>query len=118
MSRVFAAGVGDQNMVIEDVAIETETTGRKEPKSSEDLVFSLRPKASQAGRCSRCRKRCPGYDAGAGMGRGRSRRWRTCCGAIAFSRHGSLIASSPLKKREPKESSRSMSRTAAFRRRL
>ena len=26
MSRVFATGLGDQNMVIEDVTIETETT--------------------------------------------------------------------------------------------
>jgi hypothetical protein len=43
MSRVFAAGLGDQNMVIEDVTIETETTGRKEPKTSEVLVFSVRP---------------------------------------------------------------------------
>ena len=76
MSRVFATGLGDQNMVIEDVTIETETTGRKRPKTSEVLVFSVRPKASQAGRCSRCRKRCPGYDAGGRDGDG-IRRWRT-----------------------------------------
>lgn len=50
MSRVFATGLGDQNMVIEDVTIETETTGRKQPKTTEVLVFSVRPKASQAGR--------------------------------------------------------------------
>lgn len=59
-------------MVIEDVVIETETTGRKNPNTSEVLVLSVRPKASQAGRCSRCRRRCPGYDGGDGM-----RRWRT-----------------------------------------
>ena len=76
MSRIFAAGLGDQNMVIEDVTIETETTGQKKPKTSEVLVFSVRPKASQAGRCSRCRKRCSGYDAGGRDGDGR-RRWRT-----------------------------------------
>ena len=66
MSRVFAAGLGDQNMVIEDVAIETETSRGKRPKTGEVLVFSVRPKASQVGRCSRCRKRCPGYDGGDG----------------------------------------------------
>lgn len=76
MSRVFATGLGDQNMVIEDVTIETETTGRKRPKTSEVLVLSVRAKASQAGRCSRCRKRCPGYDAGGRDGDG-IRRWRT-----------------------------------------
>ena len=55
MSRIFATGLGDQDMVIEDVTIETETTGRKKPMTSEVLVFSVRPKASPAGRCSRCR---------------------------------------------------------------
>ena len=45
-SRIFATGLGDQNMVIEDVTIETETTGRKQPKTSEVLVFTVRPKAS------------------------------------------------------------------------
>ena len=74
--RVFATGLGDQNMVIEDVTIQTETTGRKRPKTSEVLVLSVRPTASQAGRCSRCRKRCPGYDAGGRDGDG-TRRWRT-----------------------------------------
>ncbi len=76
MSRVFATALGDQNMVIEDVMIETETTGRMRLRSSEVLVFSVRPRASQAGRCSRCRKRCPGYDAG-GRGGDAPRRWRT-----------------------------------------
>lgn len=76
ISRVFAAGLGDQNMVIEDVTIESETSRGKRPVTSEVLVFSVRPKASQAGRCSRCRKRCAGYDAGA-RGRDATRRWRT-----------------------------------------
>jgi len=35
-------------------------------------VFAVRRKASQAGRCSRCRRRCPGYDSEDG-----TRRWRT-----------------------------------------
>ncbi|MGK2880120.1 MAG: transposase family protein, partial [Mycobacterium sp.] len=43
----------------------------KETVTDEVLVFSVRPRASQAGRCSRCRKRCPGYDGGDGI-----RRWR------------------------------------------
>jgi len=34
-------------------------------------VFSVRPYARDAARCSRCLARCPGYDAGAGV-----RRWR------------------------------------------
>jgi transposase len=72
MSRIFAAGLGDQNMVIEDVTIETETSRGKRPKTSEVLVFAVRCKAREAGRCSRCRKRCPGYDGGDG-----TRRWRT-----------------------------------------
>ena len=72
ISRVFGAGLGDQNMVIKDVAIETETSRGKRPQTSEVLVLSVRPKASQAGRCSRCRRRCPGYDGGVGP-----RRWRT-----------------------------------------
>ena len=71
-SRVFAAGLGDQNMVVEDVSIETETSRGRNPVTSEVLVFGVRPKASHSGRCSRCRRRCPGYDGGDG-----TRRWRT-----------------------------------------
>lgn len=71
-SRVFATALAGQDTVIEDVAIETETSRTKTPQTSEVLVFSVRPMASQAGRCSRCRKHCPGYDGGDGM-----RRWRT-----------------------------------------
>jgi hypothetical protein len=58
MSRVFAVGRGDQNMVIEDVAVEAETSRGKRPRTGEVLVFSVRCKASDAGRCSRCGKRC------------------------------------------------------------
>jgi len=46
MSRVFATGLGDQTMVIEDVAIETETSRGNRPKTTEVLVFSVRPKAA------------------------------------------------------------------------
>lgn len=71
-SRIFAKVLGDHNMVIEDLAIETETSRRKTPMTSEVLVLTVRPKASQMSRCSRCRKCCPGYDGGDGI-----RRWRT-----------------------------------------
>jgi transposase len=72
-SRILAAGLGDQNMVVEGVDIEVETRRRHGEQVCEDvLVFMVRPAAAAAGRCSRCRKRCPGYDAGDGM-----RRWRT-----------------------------------------
>jgi transposase len=65
--------VGGANLVVEEVRIEVETRQeRRETVSCEVLVFRVRPKAAQVGRCSRCRKVCPGYDAGAGL-----RRWRT-----------------------------------------
>jgi hypothetical protein len=48
MSRVFAAGLGNQNMVIEGVSIQTETSRARNPVTSEVLVLALRPKASQA----------------------------------------------------------------------
>ncbi|MGH3999164.1 MAG: ISL3 family transposase [Pseudonocardiaceae bacterium] len=73
VSSIFADGLGERNMVIEDVAIEAETRQhRKEETTTEVLVFTVRPKADAAGRCSRCRRRCPGYDTGGGV-----RRWRT-----------------------------------------
>jgi transposase len=57
--------VGGPDVVVEDVTVEVESRQkRKETVTDEVLVFSVRPKASQAGRCSRCRKRCPGYDGG------------------------------------------------------
>ena len=40
--------------------------------TEEVLVLSVRPTAAAVGRCSRCRMRCQGYDAGDGV-----RRWRT-----------------------------------------
>lgn len=65
--------MGGANLVVEDVTIEVETRReRKETVSCEVLVFRVRPKAGQVGRCSRCRKVCPGYDAGGGL-----RQWRT-----------------------------------------
>src|ERR1700730_13313047 len=73
MSRVVAAGLGDQNMVIEGVDLQVETRRRHgQSVSSEVLVMCVRPRAAAAGRCSRCTARCPGYDGGDGV-----RRWRT-----------------------------------------
>ena len=40
--------------------------------TTEVVVVSVRPKAGQAGRCSQCQRRCPGYDKGE-----QTRRWRT-----------------------------------------
>ena len=71
-SRVFATVLGGQDMVVDDVMIETETSRGKAPVTSEVLVFEVRPKANQASRCSRCQKRCPGYDGGDAI-----RRWRS-----------------------------------------
>ncbi len=42
MSRVFATGLGDQNMVVEDVSIETEISRGKRPVTSEVLVLTVR----------------------------------------------------------------------------
>jgi len=43
------------------------------------LVFHVRPMARRRGRCGRCRRRCPRYDAGSGR-----RRWRTLDHGIAM----------------------------------
>ncbi|MCV7122664.1 hypothetical protein H7H53_05895 [Mycobacterium lacus] len=50
----MAPVLGDQNIVIEDVAIEMATRGRNKPQTTRVLVFLVRPKTSQASRCSRC----------------------------------------------------------------
>ena len=40
-------------------------------QQTQELVLHVRPSARRRGRCGRCRRRCPGYDAGRGR-----RRWR------------------------------------------
>ena len=52
---------------LEHTAIENLTRDREG-----SLVFHVRPMVRQRSRCGRCRRRCPGYDGGAGR-----RRWRT-----------------------------------------
>ena len=71
-TRISAKVPGDQNAVVEDVSAETGISRGKQPTSSEVLVFSVRPKASQASRCPQCRKRCPGYGEGGGVRRRRT----------------------------------------------
>jgi transposase len=57
--------VGNENTAIENVV--WDRSGAEEV-----LVVHVRPVARQRSRCGVCRRRCPGYDAGAGR-----RRWRT-----------------------------------------
>jgi transposase len=65
--------VGGPDLVVEDVTVEVESRQKgKETVTGEVLVLRVRPRATQAGRCSRCRAVRPGYDTGAGL-----RRWRT-----------------------------------------
>lgn len=59
---------------LEHTAIDNVT---RDPDGS--LVFHVRAMARQRGRCGRCRRRCPGYDAGS-----RRRRWRTLDHGIAM----------------------------------
>jgi transposase len=59
---------------LEHTAIENLTRDR-----DGSLVFHVRPMARQGGRCGRCRRRCPRYDAGAGR-----RRWRTLDHGVAM----------------------------------
>lgn len=65
-------------------------------------MFAVRPKASQASRCSRCRKRCPGYDNGDAI-----RCWRSldlgmtkaylqaAAPRVACPEHGVVVAHAP-----------------------
>ena len=74
MSRVFGEVLGGQRLIVEGVETDTETVKVKgeEDRAVEVLVFSVRPYARDRGKCSRCLRKCPGYDAGGGV-----RRWRT-----------------------------------------
>ena len=57
--------LGVEHTVIESVELEADGRG------GEVLVASVRPKAGMARRCSRCLRRCPGYDTSP-----TARRWR------------------------------------------
>jgi transposase len=64
-TRVWRRVLGVEHTVIESVDLEADERG------GQVLVASVRPKASAARRCSRCRRRCPGYDTSP-----TPRRWR------------------------------------------
>ena len=64
-TRVWRRVLGLEHTVIESVDLETDGRGQ------EVLVAQVRPKVSAARRCSRCQRRCPGYDTSPA-----ARRWR------------------------------------------
>jgi transposase len=64
-SRVWRRVLGVEHTVIESVELETDERGQ------ELLVARVRVKAGAARRCSRCQRRCPGYDTSPAP-----RRWR------------------------------------------
>lgn len=103
-SRVFGEVLGGHHMIIEDVEVGTEVvTAKGQPdRECPVLVASVRPYARDAGRCSRCLARCPGYDSGAGV-----RRWRALDTAtmktylqapsprVSCAEHGVVVAAVP-----------------------
>ncbi len=64
-TRVWRRVLGVEHTVIESVDLETDGRGQ------EVLVAQVRAKVSAARRCSRCQRRCPGYDTSPA-----ARRWR------------------------------------------
>lgn len=64
-TRVWRRVLGVEHTVIESVELETDARGQ------EALVARVRVKAGAARRCSRCQRRCPGYDTSRDP-----RRWR------------------------------------------
>lgn len=60
-TRLWARLFGVEGAVVEAVELD-----------DNDVVLHVRPYAEDVGRCSACRRRCPGYDQGSGR-----RRWRT-----------------------------------------
>ena len=64
-TRVWRRVLRVEHTVIESVELEPDGRG------GEVLIAAVRPKAGIARRCSRCRRRCPGYDTSP-----TARRWR------------------------------------------
>ncbi|MGH3702000.1 MAG: helix-turn-helix domain-containing protein, partial [Pseudonocardiaceae bacterium] len=95
-TRVWRRVLGVEQTVIELVELESDGRG------GEVLIARVRPKAGAARRCSRCRRRCPGYDTSA-----KPRRWRgqdlgttrvylqarTC--RVSCPEHGVVVAAVP-----------------------
>lgn len=96
MTRVWRRLLGVERTVIESVGLES--TGR----GGECLVAMVRPKLAYASRCSRCDRRCPGYDSSAdprrwrGLDMGTTQvflQYRTI--RVACPEHGVVVASVP-----------------------
>ncbi|MGH3899622.1 MAG: ISL3 family transposase [Pseudonocardiaceae bacterium] len=95
-TRVWRRVLGVEHTVIESVDLESDGRG------GEVLVAQVRVKSGAARRCSRCQRRCPGYDASA-----KPRRWRgldlgttqvflqasTC--RVSCPEHGVVVAAVP-----------------------
>ena len=64
-TRVWRRLLGVEHTVVESVDLEPDGRG------GEQLIARVRPKAGVASRCSRCGRRCPGYDVSK-----EPRRWR------------------------------------------
>jgi len=88
--------LGVEHTVIESVELETDRRGQ------ELLVARVRVKAGAARRCSRCQRRCPGYDTSPAP-----RRWRSLdlgttqvylqatTSRVACAEHGVVVAAVP-----------------------
>jgi len=99
-TRVWRRVLGVEHTVIEWVGLEPGGRG------GEVLVAQVRPKVGAVGRCSRCQRRCPGYDTG-----DKPRRWRgldlgsiqvflqaTTC-RVSCPEHGVVVAAVPWARR-------------------
>ena len=95
-TRVWRRVLGVEHTVIESVELETDGRGQ------ELLVARVRVKAGAARRCSRCQRRCPGYDTSPAP-----RRWRSLdvgttqvylqatTSRVACAEHGVVVAAVP-----------------------
>ena len=95
-TRVWRRVLGVEHTVIEWVDLESDGRG------GEVLVAQVRPKAGVAQRCSRCGRRCAGYDTSAKPRRWRGLDWgttRVCLQAttrrVSCPEHGVVVAAVP-----------------------
>ena len=103
-ASLFSQVLGGHHMVVEDLEFTTETIKTKagEDRDEQVLIATVRPYARDTSRCPRCKRKCPGYDAGSGI-----RRWRTLdlgtvktylqapSPRVACPEHGVLVAHVP-----------------------
>ena len=95
-TRLWRRVLGVEQTVIESVDLQTDARGQ------ESLLARVRVKAGAARRCSRCQRRCPGYDTGRDP-----RRWRgldlgttqvflqATTSRVSCSEHGVVVAAVP-----------------------